>query len=412
MALLGTSPIFKRRGLSWSSSSISDATQITKESVSVSSATAIVLLESARGSEMVQRPSPRGSHQLRTSSSDSDPLHHRPITDRSPKVGVDRRSPRGTQSDPLNQKKIGTRLADLESQLGQAQEELKILKEQLASAEAAKKEAQEKLEKKIKKRVVTSEPAKIHKTHPTLEFQDSNKTDCCSSDEVPVDIQKETDVFEVPVEKVTVKPKVESSETDQVEDETKQVDKSDKPTSILEAEKLSALRDLALKNDEINMLRAELEEKAKQLEVSGEESQGVKNQLNEAALNILAAQEKEKEMSLKLSQLEEELEVSKGNAGQLNEKLQATERAKEALEAEMKKMRVQTEQWRKAADAAAAVLAGGVEMNGRVIEPSTGGYTGFVGSPADDLDDGFGSGKRKGSGKKMFGDLWKKKGQR
>ncbi|XP_050104747.1 interactor of constitutive active ROPs 1-like [Malus sylvestris] len=206
--------------------------------------------------------------------------------------------------------------------------------------------------------------------------------------------------------------KVERSETDQVEDETKQVDKSDEATSILEAEKLSALPDLALKNDEIDMLRAELEEKAKQLEVSGEESQGIKNQLNEAALNILSAQVKEKEISLKLNQLEEELEVSKGNAGQLNEKLQAMERAKEALEAEMKKMRVQTEQWRKAADVVAAVLAGGVEMNGRVIEPSTGGYIGFVGSPADDLDDGFGSGKRKGSGKKMFGDLWKKKGQR
>ncbi|CAN6684402.1 unnamed protein product [Malus baccata var. baccata] len=380
----------------------------------------------SRGSEMVQRPSPRGSHQLRTSSSDSDPLHHRPITDRSPKLGGDRRSPRGTQSDPLNQKKIGTRLADLESQLGQAQEELKILKEQLASAEAAKKEAQEKLENKIKKRVVTSEPVKIHETHPPLENQDSNKTDSCSSEEVPDDIQKETDVYEVPVEKVTVEPKVEPSETDQVEEETKPVDISDEPPSILEAEKLSALRDLVLKNDEINMLRAELEEKAKQLEVFGEENQGLKNQLNEAALNILSAQEKEKEMSLKLSQLEEELEASKANAGQLNATLQATEGAKEALEAEIKKMRVQTEQWRKAADAAAAVLAGGVEMNGRisercgsmdkhfggVFEPSAGGYAGFVGSPADDLDGGFGSGKRKGSGIKMFGDLWKKKGQR
>lgn len=28
----------------------------------------------------------------------------------------------------------------------------------------------------------------------------------------------------------------------------------------------------------------------------------------------------------------------------------------------------------------------------------------------DDIDDGFGSGKRKSLGKKMFGDLWKKKG--
>ncbi|CAL2253472.1 unnamed protein product [Prunus armeniaca] len=378
----------------------------------------------SRGSEMVQRPSPRGTHQLRTSSSDSDPLHHRPITDRSPKLG-DRRSPRGTQSDPLNQKKLGTRLADLESQLGQAQEELRILKEQLASAEAAKKEAQEKLEKKIKKPVVTSEPVKIHGTHPSLEIQDSNKTDSCTSEEVPDDCQRETDVFEVPVERVTVEPKVEPSETDQVEEETKPVDISAEPPSVMEPEKLS-LHDLALKNDEINMLRAELEEKAKELEVFGQENEGLKNQLNEAALNFSSAQAKDKEMTLKLSQLEEELEASKASAGQLNEKLQAMEGAKETMDAEMKKMRIQTEQWRKAADAAAAVLSGGMEMNGRisercgsmdkhfggVFEPPAGGYAGFVGSPADDLDDGFGSGKRKGSGIKMFGDLWKKKGQR
>ncbi|KAK5803263.1 hypothetical protein PVK06_030907 [Gossypium arboreum] len=78
---------------------------------------------------------------VRPSSFDSEPFHHRPITDRSsPKFG-DYHSPKGaTQSDPLNQKKLGTRIADLESQLGQAQEELKNLKDQLASAETTKKE--------------------------------------------------------------------------------------------------------------------------------------------------------------------------------------------------------------------------------------------------------------------------------
>jgi hypothetical protein len=51
--------------------------------------------------------------------------------------------------------------------------------------------------------------------------------------------------------------------------------------------------------------------------------------------------------------------------------MKAVEEAKEALEAEMKKLRVQTEQWRKAADAAAAVLAGDMEMNGRIYERSS-----------------------------------------
>ncbi|KAF7822541.1 interactor of constitutive active ROPs 4-like [Senna tora] len=97
----------------------------------------------------------------------------------------------------------------------------------------------------------------------------------------------------------------------------------------------------------------------------------------------------------------------------------------------MKKLRIQTEQWRKAADAAAAVLAGGVDINPRISErcgsmdkhfggmfETPGGYNnngGFVvGSPGigEDLEDGFGSVKKKGSGIRMFGDLWKKKGQK
>lgn len=378
----------------------------------------------SRGSELPQRPSPRGPHPLRTSSSDSDPLHHRPITDRSPKLG-DRRSPRGAQSDPLNQKKLGTRLADLESQLGQAQEELKVLKDQLASAEAAKKEAQEELEKKIKKPVVT-EPEDIQNKHPPTEIQEANKTDSNPSDEVVDDNQQETDVFEVPVEKKTVEPEVETYQlTEEVEKDTKLIDISNEPPEVLEPEKPS-IQELALKDEEINMLKGKLEDKEKEVEVFGQENESLKNQLNEAALSISSARANSEEMTLKLSQLGEELEASKVNAAQLNEQLKAVEGAKEALEAEMKKIRVQTEQWRKAADAAAAVLAGGVEMNGRIaercgsmdkhfggsFETPVGGYAGFVGSPADDLDDGFGSGKRKGSGIRMFGDLWRKKGQK
>ncbi|XP_034711724.1 interactor of constitutive active ROPs 4-like [Vitis riparia] len=380
-----------------------------------------------RGSEMPQRQSPRGSLQLRTSSSDSDPLHHRPITDRSPKVG-DRRSPRGAQSDSVNQKKLGTRIADLESQLGQALEELKNLKFQLASAEAAKKEAQEELEKKANM-PITHDAMEIQEKHSPTEAYKSNKIDSSHPDEAPDDNQQETDVFEVPVEKVAVEAKVDLSQlSDQEDKRSKPTDISTEPPAILEPEKVS-FEELAMKNDEINLLKAKLEEKEKELEGSCQEIEGLKKQLNEAASEIVLVQTKEEEMALRLSQLGEDLKANKANEAHLKEKLEAVEGVKEALEAEMKKLRVQTEQWRKAADAAAAVLAGGVEMNGRrisercgsmdkhfggVFESSAGGYAGFVGSPvlADDFDDGFGSGKRKGSGIKMFGDLWKRKSQK
>ncbi|XP_052203056.1 interactor of constitutive active ROPs 4-like [Diospyros lotus] len=128
---------------------------------------------------------------------------------------------------------------------------------------------------------------------------------------------------------------------------------------------------------------------------------------------------KEEEMAWRLSELREQLEASKANEMQLKGK----------LEAEMKKLRVQVEQWRKTIDVVATVLTGGLEMNGRWIsercesmnkhygnmfKPSTGGYTGFVGSPSlgDDTNYGFGSGKKKSYGIRMFRDLWKKRGQK
>ncbi|XP_009768731.1 interactor of constitutive active ROPs 4-like [Nicotiana sylvestris] len=371
----------------------------------------------SRGSEMPQRQSPRVPLQLRTSSSDSDPLHHRSVTDRSPKL-ADRRSPRGAQSDPLNQRKLGTRIADLESQLGQAQDELKSLKGQLASAEAAKKAAQEQLEKKTKKPTVT-EPEQIQETNnnnPTHEIADDDK--------------KETDVFEVPVEKETVEPppNVEISHPS-VEENLKSANPSPpEPPTIAEPEKPS-VDELNLKDEEISSLKSKLEEKEKELQIFCQENESLRTELNEKMLEISSAKVKEEETCLKLNQVTRELETSKNDAVNIEEKLEVTEKAKEALENEMKKLRVQTEQWRKAADAAAAVLAGGVEMNGRrlsercgsmdkhygnVFEPAVGGYGSYMGSPGlvDDSDDVFGHGKRKGSGIKKFGDLWRKKGQK
>lgn len=363
---------------------------------------------------MPQRLSPRGPHPLRTSTSDSDPLHHRSTTERSPKL-ADRRSPRGAQTDPISQKKLGTRIADLECQLGQAQEELRILKDQLASAEAAKKEAQEELEKKSKKPVL---PEAVEIQEFNSDINDSNPPD---------DKQQETEVFEVPVEKEMDGPRKKCGNLTQVEKEAQSMDVSTEPLQKSDPEK-TYFHELDPNNDEIQMLKAKLEEKEKELEMSIQENENLRNKMNETALKISSAQTKEEEMTLRLSQLEEELNTSKANAAQLNGKVKAVGEAKEALETEMKKLRVQTEQWRKAADAAAAVVAGDMEMNGRiyercvsmdkqlggVLEPPAGGYTSFGGSPRmiDDLDDGLGSGKRRGSGIRKFGDLWRKKSQK
>ncbi|KAJ0880477.1 putative interactor of constitutively active ROPs [Helianthus annuus] len=369
-----------------------------------------------RASEMAPRVSTtRGPLSHRTSSSDSDPPHHRPVTDRSPKLG-DRRSPRSAHSDPLTQKKLGTRIAGLETQLEQAQGELKLLKNQLASAEAAKKEAQKQLNKKPLK-TVGSVPDAVPGSGPGP-GQDTRASPSENQNPEPNqdpnnEINEETDVFEVPIEMVSVEAKVEKSQTcDQ--DEVKVKVNTELP-------------EICVKNEEISLLKLTIEEKDKKLESLGEENEGLKRELSEANVKITSAMVKEESLNIKLTQVDQELQKSKSDGIQLKEKLKEVEGAKEALETEMKRLRVQTEQWRKAADAAAAILAGGgVEMSdGRRVSERCGsmdknygggfdGYGGFRGSPGlgEDSDDGFGNGKRKGSGIRMFGDLWKKKGHK
>ncbi|KAI3921847.1 hypothetical protein MKX01_005536 [Papaver californicum] len=369
-----------------------------------------------RVSEVPQRLSPRPPLHLRTSSSsESDPLH------RSPKLS-DRRSPRSAQSDPLHQKKLGTRVADLESQLGQAQHELKKLKDQLALAECAKKEAQEELEKKKKKPVNNPSPdikGNTVSALPPTDIQEAREEIREIPDKSSEENSKETDVYEVPVNTELVEPKVESTKpyhelpdvVEFEEGEIKHAEKSCEPPENA----------LGLLEDEINLLKIKLKEKEEECELLRVNNESQNTQIIEAAMAVASAQAKEEETASKLKQTGLELEESKANAGRLKQQLEATEGQKAELESEMKKLRVQTEQWRKAADAAAAVLSSGIDMNGRIGERCgsmdkqlfSGGYTGFHGSPYnDELDDVFGGGKKKGSGIRMFGDLWKKKSQK
>lgn len=371
----------------------------------------------------------RSSSQLRASSSDSEPLRSRPLKDRSPKLLGDRRSPRGAQSDPITQKKLGSRIADLENQLGLAQDELKCLKQQLASNESVKKTAQEKLEKKTRK-PTAPKPEEIPKDFHTGGNRGSNEKENRPASVVLDDSQQETDVFEVPVAKVAVEPKVEASEDNDEDEVTSRVLNPSVESPVTpEPQKPSFEEELALKNDEISSLKAKLEEKEKELVNFCQENESLKQQLNEKAMEASSAKAKGEEAALQLNQVKEELETTRDNAARFNEQLEVSEKAKEALETEMKKLRIQTEQWRKAADAAATVLSGGMEMNGRrmsercgsmekysssVFEPAVGGYGSYMGYPGylDDSEDVSDSGKKKGSGIKMLGDLWKKKNQK
>ncbi|KAJ0986015.1 hypothetical protein J5N97_004371 [Dioscorea zingiberensis] len=96
----------------------------------------------------------------------------------------------------------------------------------------------------------------------------------------------------------------------------------------------------------------------------------------------------------------DELNEIRGKAEELKKKLESEEKDKAMLEMEMKRLKVQTEQWRKAAETAAAVLA---EDDGVwAMEKQL-----WIGTPEEE---GFKGGRRKSSGgMKVFAELWKKK---
>ena len=110
-------------------------------------------------------------------------------------------------------------------------------------------------------------------------------------------------------------------------------------------------------------LKAKLKEKEREIEGFVEENAKLKKQLEEMAAKAAAAWTREEETALKLAQVAEELTQSRAAAEALAEKLESADGFKSSLEVEMRRLTVQIDQWKKAADAAVTVLAdtGGIE---------------------------------------------------
>ncbi|XP_065044394.1 interactor of constitutive active ROPs 4-like isoform X2 [Musa acuminata AAA Group] len=383
----------------------------------------------SRGSsDAPQRQSPRAPLHLRaTACSEANSVHHRPVAaDRSPRV-----SPRGV----LQERKRGTRVTDLETKLKKAQEELKRLRDQVASAEAAKTEAEQALVKAKKRITATSPTAKgedVKRHVPQESRKEGGPPQENKSEEESVTSPATMDVFEVVVptepihrenEDVSMQKKEESA-VEREKEETKAMI-SDAVVAETEEKKKEEEEDkrepvVIPDSPQVDALKAKLSEKEKEVEILLEENVIFKTRADEEARQIAdAARAKEEELTARLNSTEEELKESRAKAGRLAEQLEAAEGAKAALEAEMKRLRVQTEQWRKAAEAAAAVLATGdataEDTTGRRVAERCGSMDKHLGwgSPlvAGDMDED-GSGRRKSAGIRVLGELWKKKGQR
>ncbi|CAD6236722.1 unnamed protein product [Miscanthus lutarioriparius] len=382
----------------------------------------------SRGNEP---PPPRASQRaplhLKTPA-DANGAHHRPVADRSsPKVG-DRHSPRS----PLPEKKraAGTRVAELEAKLGKVQDELKKLREQLASAEAAKKDAQVALEE-AKKRVGTKgSPASTTTTSPlsppSAGVESAKKTEelkvpqpAAAEEESSINAPA-TDVFEVvraesgdkenqsaaeDCEVVSCGEKAALAEKEEVEEEeTKKMIGEDNSAAAVETDGAEKEKE----SPEVVELKAKLSEKDTEIAALAAENAELKKQAGEAAEVAKKAGE---DAASKAAQAEHDLKEGAAREARMGEQLRASEAAREALDGELRRLRVQTEQWRKAAEAAAAVLGGDNHLTGLAGNGNGNGWGSPATMPDDGDDEGFG-GKRKGAGIRVLGDLWKKKGSK
>ncbi|CAM0882639.1 unnamed protein product [Alopecurus aequalis] len=387
----------------------------------------------SRGSELPQRASPRAPLHLKTTaSSEPNGVHHRDRS--SPKV-ADRHSPRS----PLPEKKrAGTRVADLETKLGKVQDELKKLREQLVSAEAAKKDAQVALEE-AKKHVGTKGSPKTAAVAaspptPTPVALESDKI----PDEVkvaePAAAEEEessinspaTDVFEVvrtesgdkenqsvlvaeDSEEVRCGDKAALAEEDVEVEETKTMIEEATNASVAATGGGEKETKTMTESPEVAELKAQLLAREMEVAVLTADNAELKKLAGEAAE---AARRAEEDAVAKAFLIEQELKENAAREARMGEQLRASDATREALEGEMRRLRVQTEQWRKAAEAAAAVIGGDAHLVGHHGLAGNGNGWGSPATMPDDGDDeGFGS-KRKGAGIRMLGDLWKKKGNK
>ncbi|KAK9168937.1 hypothetical protein Syun_001077 [Stephania yunnanensis] len=169
-------------------------------------------------------------------------------------------------------------------------------------------------------------------------------------------------------------------------------------------------------------LKAALIDKEREMQNLLDENENLKSEVKrremefskvneEALVEVEAAKAVEKEALIKLGYATDEADRSSRKAERVMEQLEAAQGANSEMDAELRRLKVQSDQWRKAAEAAAAVLSAG--QNGKLMERSgslDSSYnpaTGRVYSPyADDMDDD--SPKKKNNMLKKIGVMWKK----
>nr|XP_051207665.1 interactor of constitutive active ROPs 1-like [Lolium perenne] len=199
--------------------------------------------------------------------------------------------------------------------------------------------------------------------------------------------------------------------------ENPEADRLRNKLEVMDMEVYEVRAKLMVRDMEADELRVEL--KAKDTNISelttklvAKDTEIAALRASNAALAKTVSEATRESTESRAREAENALRESAAREAQLAERLAASERAREQLEAEARRSSVQSEQWRKAAEEAAAVLGGapgGKDMRRHGSVGSTNGKMDMQ----DDVD-GEGSGRKRKSGGavRLLADLWKKKTQK
>ncbi|KAL9267832.1 Interactor of constitutive active ROPs 3-like protein [Drosera capensis] len=167
-------------------------------------------------------------------------------------------------------------------------------------------------------------------------------------------------------------------------------------------------KELLKLREDVSELKAQLISKETELQHTSEENEALKAEIkmqetdSATKNNVVGA---EQEALLKLSQVMEEAERSKKKVARVSEQLDAVQAVNAEMESELRRLKVQSDQWRKAAEAAATMLSAG--GNGKYVE-RTGSLDSNFSSPCLDEYDDDSPKKKNGNVLKKIGVLWKK----
>ncbi|CAM0954602.1 unnamed protein product [Alopecurus aequalis] len=353
---------------------------------------------------------------------------------------------------PLHEKKpagAGSRVAELEAKLGKAHDQLTEMREQLAAAEKARKDARatfDEAKKRFAKQrdVAASAPVKDNDNDHAPAEQKQHAEDVTDG-HVKNGGEDDTINMSSPANGV-LEPILSESEykRGQVDEQVKKTndDGDDVNSNVAivvdgegkrgnpEADELRSK--LAAKDRVVYEVRAKLMVRDMEVGALKEELTAKDTDVRELTVKLAAkdveinalrvdktalgktaseAAEAAREGTARAREAEHSLRESAVRETRLAERLAASERAREALEAEARRSRVQIEQWRKVAEEAAAVLVGAGHHVGAPDDKDMRRH-GSVGGKIDTQDaDGEGSGGKRNSGGavRLLAELWKKK---